>query len=72
MAASSTSRKKPVARDTSVKPPTVKMRPIIGWPAAYRCKVKRIAHDYSREAAQGPHAAGIDAFTQPARVARRR
>jgi hypothetical protein len=30
MAASITSRKKPVTRDTSVKPPTVKMRPIIG------------------------------------------
>jgi hypothetical protein len=30
----------------------VKMRPIIGSPAAYRCEVKRIAPDYSRVLAE--------------------
>jgi hypothetical protein len=38
-----TSRKKPVARDTSVKPPTVKMRPIIG-----RARISPAASDENR------------------------
>jgi len=42
-AASMTSRKKPVARDTSVKPPTVKMRPIIG-----RARISPAASDENR------------------------
>jgi hypothetical protein len=33
-AASTMSRTKPVMRESSVKPPTVKMRPIIGWPSS--------------------------------------
>src|SRR5262249_15704866 len=53
------SRKKPVARDTSVKPPTVKMRPIIGRAPCLSCgDVTRIEAQLYRSAPPMPPAQG--------------